>query len=110
MDYAPVEAFLVGQCGMTQRQAALTSVGEYLQRRDGYEKAQQLEWERCRWMAWGIFSPFVGKNRPRTPQQWVRFPWECGQSAPMIRISESDEMTLNDIFNDFRARKDEQVR
>ena len=110
MDYAPIEAFLVGQCGMTQRQAALTSVGEYLQRREGFEKAQQLEWEKCRWVAWGIFSHFVGKNRPRTPQQWVKFPWEHTAPAPMIEITESDEKTLNDIFNDFVAKRDEQVR
>lgn len=96
---------MVGYCGMTQRQAALTSVGEYLQRRDGYEKQQQLEWERCRWMAWGIFSPFVGKNRPRTPMQWVKFPWEYNQPTSMVEITESDEKTLNDIFNDFAQRK-----
>jgi hypothetical protein len=90
---------------MTQRQAALTSVGEYLQRREGYEKQQQLEWARCRWMAWGIFSPFVGKNKPRTPAQWVKFPWERNQPTPMIEITESDIMTLNDIFNDFAQRK-----
>ena len=96
---------MVGYCGMTQRQAAWTSVGEYLQRREAYERQQQLEWERCRWMAWSIFSPFVGKNRPRTPAQWVKFPWEHSKSAPMIKINESQIMTLNDIFNDFTNRK-----
>ena len=91
---------------MTQRQAAMTSVGEYLQRREGYEKQQQLEWERCRWMAWSIFSPFVGKNRPRTPAQWVKFPWEQSKAiAPMVEIKESEIVTLNDIFNDFKQKK-----
>lgn len=90
---------------MTQRQAALTSVGEYMQRREGYERQQQLEWERDRWLAWSIFSPFVGKNRPKTPQQWVKFPWERSQSTPMIEITESDCMTLNDIFKDFQSKK-----
>ena len=84
----------------------MTSVGEYLQRREGYEKQQQLEWERCRWMAWSIFSPFVGKNRPRTPAQWVKFPWEQSKATtPMIEIKESEIMTLNDIFNDFKQKK-----
>lgn len=97
---------MVGYCGMTQRQAALTSVGEYLQRREGWEKQQQLEWEKCRWVAWGVFSPFVGKNRPRTPDQWVKFPWEQKHKpTPMIEINESETMTLNDIFNDFFERK-----
>lgn len=90
---------------MTQRQAALTSVGEFIQRREAYEREQQLEWERSRWMAWSIFSPFVGKNRPKTPQQWVKFPWETSQHTPMIEITESQSMTLNDIFNDFVKRK-----
>ena len=90
---------------MTQRQAALTSVGEYMQRREGYERQQQLEWERDRWLAWSIFSPFVGKNRPKTPQQWVKFPWESSQPTHMIEITESDCMTLNDIFKDFQSKK-----
>lgn len=90
---------------MTERQAAFTSVGEFIKRRDAYEKQQQLEWERCRWVAWGIFSHFVGKNRPRTPMQWVKFPWEYVEPTPMIEITESDIVTLNDIFNDFLKRK-----
>ena len=89
---------------MTQRQAAWVSVGEYKQRREAYERQQQLEWERCRWMAWSIFSPFVGKNRPKTPQQWVKFPWECVRSAPMIQITESQETALNNILTDFYKR------
>jgi hypothetical protein len=57
-------------------------------------------------VAWGIFSPFVGKNRPRTPDQWVKFPWEQKHKpTPMIEINESETMTLNDIFNDFFERK-----
>lgn len=91
---------------MSQRQAALTSVGEYLQRREGYDKQQQLEWEKCRWMAFSIFSPFLGKNRPRTPMQWVKFPWEQQKTAPMVTINESQIMTLNDIFKDFQKRKE----
>lgn len=90
---------------MTQRQAALTSVGEYLQRREAFEKQQQLEWERCRWMAHSIFSPFLGKNKPRTPQQWVKFPWERKQTAPMIEITETQVEALNNIFKDFQKNK-----
>lgn len=90
---------------MTQRQAAWTSVGEYQQRLKAYEKQQQQEWERSRWMAFSIFSPFLGKNRPRTPQQWVKFPWEQHQVKPMIHIDESQEIMLNNIFNQFNTRK-----
>lgn len=97
---------MVGYCGMSQRQAALTSVGEYLQRREAYERQQQLEWERCRWMAYSIFSPFLGKNKPRTPMQWVKFPWEQKmQTAQMVTINESQIKALNDIFIDFKRKK-----
>ena len=89
---------------MTQRQAAETSVGEWLQRKEGYEQKQQLEWERARWVAYSIFGPFV-KNRPVTPQSWVRFPWEKGKRAKMIEISPNDVITLDNIFTDFQSRK-----
>jgi hypothetical protein len=90
---------------LSQKQAAWTSVGEYLQRREAYEKQQQLEWERSRWIAYSIFSPFLGKNRPRTPLQWVKFPWENQQKRPMITIDESQQKALNDLFVDFLIRK-----
>ena len=90
---------------MSQKQAAETSVGEYLQRREAYEKQQQQEWERSRWMAYCIVSPFMGKNKPRTPMQWVKFPWESHHTSPMVRISEPQQMALDDIFKDFSMRK-----
>lgn len=90
---------------MSQKKAAWTSVGEYLQRREAYEKQQQLEWERSRWIAYSIFSPFLGKNKPRTPQQWVKFPWENKPAAPMIEITESEHKALDDIFIEFKNRK-----
>ena len=90
---------------MSQKEAALTSVGEYFLRRKGYERQQQLEWERCRWMAFSIFSPFVGKNKPRTPMQWIKFPWEKQITTPMIPINEFQIKTLNEIFIDFKNRK-----
>lgn len=57
-------------------------------------------------MAYSIFSPFLGKNKPRTPMQWVKFPWEQKkQTAPMVTINESQIKTLNDIFIDFQKKK-----
>jgi hypothetical protein len=90
---------------MTQRQAAWTSVGEFLQRREGYDKKRQQEWEMSRWVAYSIFSPFLGKNRPRTPMQWVKFPWETNKRpSAVIKINESQIKALNDIFNDFNKK------
>jgi hypothetical protein len=91
---------------MSHKKAAWTSVGEYLQRREAHDKQQQLEWERSRWVAYSIFSPFLGKNKPRTPAQWVRFPWEHQHKmAPMIAINESQQQTLDEILIDFRNCK-----
>lgn len=90
---------------MTQRQAAWTSVGEFLQRKEGYEKIQQLEWERQRWLAWSIITPFLGKNKPRTPQQFARFPWEKIEHKKMISISEQQASNLDEILNKFKRNK-----
>ena len=90
---------------MTQRQAAWTSVGEYQQRREAFEKEHQLEWERCRWVAWSIINPFLGKNKPRTPLQWVRFPWEEKPHTPMVEINEFQNNALDEIFKDFKSKK-----
>lgn len=90
---------------MTQRQAAWTSVGEYMQRREAYEKHQQLEWERCRWMAYSIFAPFLGKNRPKSPAQWVKFPWEQHQKANVIHIDEQQELELNELYKNFKSTR-----
>ena len=96
---------MVGVCGMSQLEAAYVSVGEFIQRKEAYDKAQQIEWERCRWVAWSIIRPFAGKNGPSTPMQWARFPWEQNRSTAMISITEDDNLTLDGIFNDFLTRK-----
>lgn len=90
---------------MSQRQAAWVSVGEFYQRRNAFDQLQQMEWERSRWMAWSITSPFLGKNRPKTPQQWVRFPWERQEPRKMVKIEPSQMLSLDDLFNDFQNRK-----
>lgn len=37
--------------------------------------------------------------------QWVKFPWESHHTSPMVRISEPQQMALDDIFKDFSMRK-----
>ena len=96
---------MVGYCGLSARQAAWVSVGEYMQRREAYEKQQQLEWERCRWMAWSIITPFSGKKGPKPPSQWIKFPWEKPEKRTVIRVEEAQVTALDDIFKDFLARK-----
>lgn len=77
-----------------------------MQRRDAFERQQRLEWERCRWMAYSIFSPFLGKNKPKTPVQWVKFPWEeQNYNVSMIAIDEAQQNALNELFQDFKKQK-----
>lgn len=95
---------MIGHCGMTERQAAMTSVREFQLRVNGYKEKQQLEWERARWSAFSIFSPFV-KNGPRTPKQWMRFPWEQPDVVKAVKIDSEQENTLNNLYMDFMSSK-----
>ncbi|MBQ2002526.1 MAG: hypothetical protein II240_04440 [Bacteroidaceae bacterium] len=95
MDYAPIEAFLVGRCGRSVKAAALTSVEEYNLLAEGHSKAEQEEWERLRWrvfMEWTI-SPNL-KRRPRSPHDIVRFPWEQTRTA---EVQNAEPLTENEI-------------
>ena len=95
MDYAPIEAFLVGRCGKTLREAALTSLKEYELLAEGHSRVQQEKWERTRWqvfMGWAV-SPNL-KRRPRTPQDVIRFPWE---KETATEVKEVEPLTENEI-------------
>ena len=89
---------------MTEREAAMTSMREFMNRMNGYKEKQQVEWERARWMAFSIFSPFV-KNGPRTPDAWFRFPWEKPKVAKVVKIDTIQEDILNNLYMDFMSKK-----
>lgn len=102
MDYAPIEAFLVGRCGRTVREAAMTSLREYNLLVEGNNARIQEEWEQLRWQAymqWSI-SPNL-KRRPKTPQDIIRFPWEKEKVAEVTiePLTENEITKLCDIFN-----------
>ena len=102
MDYTSIQAFLVGRCGKTIREAALTSYTEFELLAEGKRKEEQAEWERARWMIymdWAI-SPNL-KRRPHKPQDVIRFPWER-EDVPQIvtaePITEAEITGLCEIF------------
>lgn len=107
MDYTPIEAFLVGRCGKTVREAAMTSLEEFNLLMEGHNGKVQEEWERTRWqvfMQWAI-SPNL-KKRPRTPQDIVRFPWEKND-APVVDVEPLTEAEIAGICSIFGIeRKD----
>lgn len=82
----------------------MTSVHEFQLRMSGYQEKQQVEWDRSRWMAFSIFSPFV-KNGPKTPKAWVRFPWEKPDAVKVIKIDTDKENILNNLYKDFMSVK-----
>lgn len=103
MDYAPIQAFLVGRCGKGVRDAALTSFEEYTLLAKGHAEREQEEWERIRWsvfMDW-LISPNL-KKRPRTPQDVVRFAWEQENKAQEVKeiepLTETEIQGLCDLF------------
>ena len=102
MDYAPIQAFLVGRCGKTIREAAQTSYAEYMLLVEGRNEAEKGDWEKMRWMAymqWAI-SPNL-KRRPRTPQDVVRFPWEENkvEAHDYEPLTEAEIDKISKIFN-----------
>ena len=101
MDYAPIEAFLVGRCGKSVRDAALTSYEEFVLRAEGHSKAEHEKWERMRWqvyMDWAI-SPNL-KRRPSRPEDVVRFPWEETRRAEVNAepLTEDEITRISEIF------------
>ena len=96
MDYTPIEAFLVGRCGKTLKEAAMTSLEEYELLVEGHNRKEQEEWEMTRWMVfmeWSI-SPNL-KRRPHTPQDVIRFPWE---KENIEEVKEAEPLTENEIM------------
>ena len=89
---------------MTEREAAMTSIREFQLRMNGYKEHQQVEWDRARWTAFSIFSPFV-QNGPKTPKAWVRFPWEQPEVVKVVKIGTIQENRLNDLYMDFMSTK-----
>lgn len=86
---------------MTVVQAARTSYEEYILLAEGKQQQEREDWERRRWevfMQWTI-SPNL-KNRPKVPQDVMRFPWEKEVHAVenVEPLSEAELSSLCEIF------------
>lgn len=94
MDYAPVQAFLVGRCGKTIVQAAKTSYEEFLLLVEAKQAEDHAKWERLRWqvfMDWKT-NPNL-KRRPNTVQDIARFPWE----EPKTEVRQYEPLTDDEL-------------
>lgn len=96
---------------MTQKQAALTSMGEYLQRANGLEQERREAWELTRWQIFHQYrlSPFI-KHPPQKVTDVVTFPWEKTDKSRQItrkraRVTAAESEALSAIFKDYFNRK-----
>ena len=95
---------------MTQKQAACTSMGEYLQRVKGKEQELQEAWEIARWEVFNQYrlSPFI-KHPPHKVTDVATFPWEKQTerkiTRKVARVSDGEKAALNAIFEDYYKRK-----
>lgn len=110
LDYDEIEAYLVGHCGLTREQAGWVSMREYILRRKGENEKERVLWERARWQMFLIMQmhPNIKEhNKPRTPEAWIRFPWEKAQdiTADDAVVNDVDMEKLNALRAMFYARK-----
>ena len=76
-DYEVIEAFLVGECGMTALQAALTTWKEYEYRLKSWERSYFKDWEIARWVTYHNIwiSPTVEKrHKPKRVEELLVLP------------------------------------
>ena len=111
-----MEAFLIGRCGRTEREAALTGYHEYVRLREGKERELQEQYEIARWVCFNMMtlSPNIKPfNKPKTVQAYARFPWErptVEEAEEMKRkcgVSEEEAEALNKMFDEIHKRNAE---
>lgn len=79
VDYDPIEKFLVGRCGKTEKEAMYTSFREVMMLDEGMQHEDRLRWEIARWeqyMQINLTPNLKPGTRPRRLQDVLRFPWE----------------------------------
>lgn len=108
MDYAPIQAFLVGRCGKTIVQAAKTSYEEFILLAEGKAAEDHAVWEQMRWMVfkdWEI-SPNL-KRRPKSVHDVVRFPWEEEKAVNVESYEPLTEDELKGICEIFKIKRED---
>ena len=108
MDYAPIEAFLVGRCGKGIKAAALTSIEEFELLSEAETRRTQEAWERMRWevfMEWAI-SPNL-KRRPKMPQDVMRFPWEKESASEVVNVEPITEAEIAGLCEIFKIKRED---
>ena len=112
-DYGPIETFLVGRCGKTEREAGLTSYHEYQMLVKGREDEWKERMEVARWICYHIYAqnPYIKPPRAMSQQAYCRFPWEevtkeeAEEAARRCIVTDEEAEKLNQIFESLNNRE-----
>ena len=109
-----MEAFLLGEMRMTERQAGLATAREIYELMRAWSERERGAWERTRWLAWQmmLLSPNIQPGKkPRTVQDFMRLPWEkkpvemsAEKAREKARVTDEEKAILNAIFDEIHAR------
>lgn len=85
------------------------TVREYILRRKGEDEKEKTLWERARWQMFLVMQmhPNIkAHNKPKTPTEWVRFPWErTAEGTPeQVEVTAEQIEQLNAIKQAFFKR------
>lgn len=114
-DYGPIEAFLVGRCGKSEREAGLVSFHEYQLLLDGKEEEDRERRMLARWIAFRIYemNPYIKPPRAVTEKSYYRFGWEemteeeAKEAAARCIVTEEDNEKLNEIFDQIMGGREQ---
>ena len=80
---------MVSSCGKTAKEAAMTSLEEYVWLDQAYSERHAAEWERTRWLGWLVISgnPYIeGASKPKKPKDLIRLPGDESEEAEAQKI------------------------
>lgn len=110
MDYEPIEAFLVGECGMTEEQAGFTTAREFNLKVKARQEEQQSRWELARWQMFLALQmqPFIkSHSKPKDVKAWIMFPWERVKEVRKedCKVTSDEAQQLSNLLSDFLSRQ-----
>lgn len=108
MDYEPIEAFLIGECGMTEEQAGWTTLREFNIKAKARREAEQSRWELARWQSFLALQMQPGiKNKPKDIKAWITFPWErvIEVRKEDCKVTTDEAQQLDNLLADFIRRQ-----
>lgn len=99
LDYEEIEKFLIGQ-GLSEREAAMVTMKEYIIRREEYNNRNYQEWDRVRWLAFMNIqlSPDLKKSdKPKRPTDLFKLPTDKEEVRESVKVTNEDIENLEKI-------------